>query len=628
MPDRRATIVLRAHHADRTPSLMPPAPTTKPSAPQQVARSLPLLVVPLLAAVVSVHAGWRFGVQVGDTAWLTQRVDDVLSAHPPTLGMPSTLGGGGLDTHHPGPVQFYWLAPWWQLLGHRGIAIGSAAGAAIALTWVGVAARALPGASRWAAVGAQVAVSVGVLTVSLEAFADPWNPFAALAWASLLVVGAARVHAGDRRGWLGVGVAATVAAQLHVGYLPWALVLLAVLAVRAVRHPPSRPSGRSGWIALGAVAVLWLPPLIDLVAGIHNPVLIGRAVLDGDPDAETGPGAVVVAAARALSPLRQAWDPVWITPDVQVAEALAVAGVLVVAALSWRFGRRGHWARPLLAWSGGAAALWMLFATRAPLWEGLLAHSYVRPLWPLGALMWFAIGGVWWDRRPAWLARVAWVPALLLAAWVVTTPRGYVGIDPASRARGAEMVAALPDAPDGGLTLHAEGPVAGSWIAPALTATLDHRDVPNGVGTDVQWDHPRMSTRPTPLRSTACWWTVGIHDPEPDDELLLGPRRPSDAEERRLEHLSQRMTERFGDLEPSRGATYRREHSGLDLVPDEPVEDLVGSGRFAELVLDGLLDGVTLRDPEVAEFVELSRLQQDAWADVVLTASDCQGGPP
>ena len=220
------------------------------------------------------------------------------------------------------------------------------------------------------------------------------------------------------------------------------------------------------------------------------------------------------------------------------------------------------------------------------------------------------------------------MPAVLLAAWVVTTPRGYVGIDPASRARGAELVAALPEAPAGGLTLHAEGPVAGSWIAPAITATLDHRGVPNGVGTDVQWDHPRMSTRPTPLRASSCWWTVGTHEPDDHAELLLGPRRPSDAEVRRLEHLSARMVERFGDLGPSRGARYRREHSGVDLVPDGPVEELVASGRFAELVLDGLLEGVTLRHPEVAEFVELSRLQQELWSDVVLTASDCQGGPP
>jgi hypothetical protein len=357
-------------------------------------------------------------------------------------------------------------------------------------------------------------------------------------------------------------------------------------------------------------------------------VLVGRAVLEGDPDAETGPGAVVVAAARALSPLRQAWDPVWITPDVRVAEALVVVAVLAVAALSWWFGRRGHWGRPLVAWSAGAAVLWMLFATRAPLWEGLLAHSYVRPLWPLGALMWFAVAGVWWDRRPSWLAGAAWVPAVLLAAWVATTPRGYVGIDPASRTLGAELVDALPEAPADGLTLHAEGPVAGSWVAPALTATLDHRGVPNGVGTDVQWDHPKMSTRPTPLRTTPCWWTIGTHDPDPDDEQLLGPRRPTDAEVRRLEHLSERMVERFGDLEPSRGATHRQARTDVELVPDDPVEQLVASGRFGEMVLDGLLEGVSMRDPEVAEFVELSRLQQPLWADVVLTARDCQGGPP
>jgi len=606
---------------------MPPAPTTKPSVPQRALRSLPLLAVPLVAAAVSVHAGWRFGVQVGDTAWLTQRVADVFSSDPPALGMPSTLGGGSLATHHPGPVQFYWLAPWWKVLGHRGIAIGSAAAGGLALTWVGVAAKALPGASRWVAIGAQLAVAVGVLTVSLEGFADPWNPYAALVWGALLVVSAARVHAGDHRGWLGVGIAATVAAQLHVGYVPWTVVLLLVLALRAVGHPASRPSGGSGWLTVGVVGLLWLPPLIDLVVGIHNPVLIARAAFEGEA-AETGPGAVVVAAARALSPRRRAWDPVWITPDVQFVEALTVAGVLFLAALSWSVGRRDHWGRPLLAWSSGGTVLWMLFASRAPLWEGMLAHSYVRPLWPLGALMWFAIGGVWWDRRPAWLAEAGWLPAVLLAAWAITVPRGYAGIDPASRALGDEVVAALPEAPDSGLTLQAEGPVAGAWVAPAITATLDRRGVPNGVGTDPEWDHPMMSTRPTPLRSTPCRWRIGDHEPGEDEVLLLGPRRPAAAEVRRLEHLSQRMVERFGDLEPSRTATFRRERTGTDVVPAEPVEELVDTGQFADLVLEGLIEGASLRDPEVAEFVELSRLQHELWSDVVLTASDCQGGPP
>ncbi|HNG23826.1 MAG TPA: hypothetical protein PLC03_07685, partial [Microthrixaceae bacterium] len=109
--------------------------TIDPDVPAPVTDRLPaavLLVVPLVAAAVSLAASWRFPVTVGDTAWLTQRVADVGAGRWPLVGMPSTIGRGAVATHHPGPLQFYWLAPFWTLAGFRGIVVGTAAAGAAA----------------------------------------------------------------------------------------------------------------------------------------------------------------------------------------------------------------------------------------------------------------------------------------------------------------------------------------------------------------------------------------------------------------------------------------------------------------------------------------------------------------
>lgn len=610
----------------------------------------PLLVVPIAAAIVSLVAGWRFPVQIGDTAWLTQRVADVWSTDPPLIGMPSTLGGGELATHHPGPVQFYWLAPWWQLFGHRGIAVGSAAAAAVALTWIGRAASTLPSAGIHAAVAVQVAVAVGALTISPELFADPWNPFAALPWAVLFVVSAARVHLGDRRGWLGVAVGVSVAVQLHAGYLPWAALMLVALGVATWRRasldqeiPPASPPARARWVAPVAVSgVLWFPPLVDLLFGIHNPVLLLRAALTGD-GADTGPGAVAVAASAALSPLHRAHDAVWIVPDLHTAELLTLVSAVAAIAATWWVSPRERWTRAVLTWSGVGVGVWLVVAARAPLADGLLAHSYVRPLWPLGALLWVAVAAEWWARRPARLAGSWWVPALVLVLWAVVTPRGYVGIDPASRTRGGEVVAALATvpAPVDGLTLHARGPVGSTWIAPSITAALDHRGIPNGIGTHPEWDHPGMSRRPLPLPGTTCEWWVGTDvdlaaagiggngsGSGNGSELVVEARRGTAAEQERLATLERLMIARFASLEPSRLARHRSEHGG-DPIGDRTVGDLVRTGAFADLVVAGLLERATLRDPDVADYVERSYLDHPAWADVVVRSRSCaQGGPP
>ena len=75
------------------------------------------LVLPLLVwAVVLLAGGWG---PHGDTAVEAVRAHDVLGAHTPLLGMPSTSGATvvGVHAHHPGPLQFQLLAPLYALSG-------------------------------------------------------------------------------------------------------------------------------------------------------------------------------------------------------------------------------------------------------------------------------------------------------------------------------------------------------------------------------------------------------------------------------------------------------------------------------------------------------------------------------
>lgn len=239
--------------------------TIDPDVPAPVTDRLPaavLVVVPLAAAAVSLAASWRFPVTVGDTAWLTQRVADVGAGRWPLVGMPSTIGRGAVATHHPGPLQFYWLAPFWTLAGFRGIVVGTAAAGAAALGWLGVLVRSLPRSSTLAAVGVQVAAVFGLFTISTEMLADPWNPYAALPWLAVLLAAAVAVWNGRRVGWWALVVAASVVAQLHAGYLPLVAGVAAVVAVRTWRRPEvHRDPGP------GAVAYRSGRPAVDPPAG-------------------------------------------------------------------------------------------------------------------------------------------------------------------------------------------------------------------------------------------------------------------------------------------------------------------------------------------------------------------------
>ena len=603
-----------------------------------VGRSVLLIVVPVAASLCSLVAAWRFPVMVSDTAWLSQRVADAASGRFPLVGMPSSIGRGALATHHPGPVQFYWLAPWWAIWGFRGIVLGSAAGSAVGLWALGGLARRVSGGSMWVAVLTQVAVAGSVLSISTEILADAFNPFAALVPAAVTVVGAAAVVRRVEGGWPSLLIAGSITAQLHIGFLPWFafLVAVVVIGVSTVKPPPDRPwwsppaepwQVQAGFVLL---ALLWIPPLIDQIGGIGNIGLLAEAAFK--PGAEAaGWRPALVATGVAIDPWHGTLDGPWIPIALTGGQWWSLALAVGAGAVAVIVAPRGHWCRTWLAVSMCALVAWTALASRALPFEGLLPSPYVRTLWPLGALWWVGAAAGMWARVPEGRWRSPAVPIALTVAWVVTIPTGTIGLDPATRTRGAELVEATAGfRSPAGVNVTARNYLTGWFFAPAVTAEMDRRGIPNGIGNEPDWDVASMSDRPQPLGTTEC--RLLIADRRSAAPFLNGPtvaqlpdagRALETSRTQRRNALARSLESRFGRLEPSPLAR---------VAAKEPVDRdwwggdaaaLIRSGRFSDLAANGMIDEVSMRDSDVAEFVELDHLLDPDWSEVGIWSIDC-----
>ena len=169
--------------------------------------------------------------------------------------------------HHPGPLYFYLLAPVYALAGSStpGLSAGALLinlASIVILAWVLVAT-----AGGWltAAVTASMAVYVWRLAPLLV---SPWNPLVVVLPLAALTIVAAAVVSGDY-GLAPLGVAlASFVMQTHLGVVPTALVVSAVLALatrRAAREAIPR-SRRAVITAAAVAAVLWAVPLSEQVS--------------------------------------------------------------------------------------------------------------------------------------------------------------------------------------------------------------------------------------------------------------------------------------------------------------------------------------------------------------------------
>jgi hypothetical protein len=325
-----------------------------------------LLAVPYVAALVrAVDVAWN---PSNDDALIALRVHEVLDGEWPRLGQPSTAEHyTGRDTlRHPGPIQFYLLAPVVALLGtDLGLPLGAATinlSAVLVAAWVvlrragprvALGAAPLIGALAWAQGPVQL-----VDPVSSNMGGIPLLALVALAWAvadgdlRLLPLGAlvlafvAQQHlavfglAGGLGAWMALGVAVTVAGWRRAG----GGHRRGGATARPGRARPAR------WIgAAVAVSVLaWAPVLVDQVAGSGNLVRIVTFAGSSDrPSVGFAAGLRQAARALGLPPLVLRTDltghdllaPV---PAVGWIASLAVLAALVAVAVTGRARQRAR----------------------------------------------------------------------------------------------------------------------------------------------------------------------------------------------------------------------------------------------------------------------------------------------
>jgi hypothetical protein len=343
------------------------------------------VVAVLVAAPVAIAALSLIGrhwYPTGDQAFEMLRVGDVGGRHTPLVGAWSRFGWA-----HPGPWLFWFLAPFYRVLGVGGVLAGVAVINGACLVGAVAVAHRRGGALLAAVVGA--AMSVLVYANDYHRLLDPWNPFVAFFPFVFLLLLVWSVLCGDLVMLPIAVIVGSFTAETHAAYLPLVggLVALATVwcLVAVVRERDRGPGDRSPaarWLVIAAAVgfVAWLPPIIDQLSGGNN--LRNLLAYSRNPnDPTTGWSEAFGIFGTELKPVGP-WitgtdvGPLGFTVGSSVWPALFTLGA--VGALGWVSWRRGNR-------DAGRLAIVVLFATAlavaATARVSGIAFSYVVHWW-------------------------------------------------------------------------------------------------------------------------------------------------------------------------------------------------------------------------------------------------------
>jgi len=365
-----------------------------------------------IAATLAITRHW---MPFSDNAIIAARVRDSLSAHPPTVGMPTTLAAyvDAKVTYHPGPLGFwalaipYWVSGWSPV----GLVVGEAlvnAGSVAGIWWV-----LRRSGSTMVVAGQLVVLAAMILGLGATPLFEPWNATNAILPLTLLLAGTVAVVARGDLGVLPVTVlAGSFAGQAHLSYLAVGLAAVTLLAIGTVGWlaQQRRSFGRTpavrrrtwllvgGSVALGIVA--WIGPLVQEVRGHPGNM---TNVLDGLSTSRfpaAGPGFATRAFASVVGlppPFGTAYSsasfPVLSPSLFDIVRALLP--VVVLAGLGLLVWSRRRWpeARSLVV-AAALAAAGFATAARAPVGAHQVFTYNIRALWPLAAVLWMEVVGV------------------------------------------------------------------------------------------------------------------------------------------------------------------------------------------------------------------------------------------
>jgi hypothetical protein len=466
-----------------------------------------VVVTIAIAMMGAVRDGWQ---PVGDEGAIAVRSYDTLSSNPPLLGASTTLSvAAGDAVSHPGPLQFWLLAPFVQVFGPQGVLIGTSL---INMAWVvAIVAVAWRQAGPWFTLLSATFVAVLASALGGQMLRDPYNPWTAVLPMVLCAFLCWSAISGVRWGLPALVAVASVAAQAHVSFLlvAVALVVAAMVAVvaRAVRDRRRldgddwRRERRGVAWSIGASAVVglicWSGPLIDQFARTGN---LGKLLAaNGSGNEHLGYN---YAKVRLLEMFQ--WPPDWLDrPGTHfwyhlsawdyTTSLATLAGLVALGVWGYRTGERRLARLVVVAVVALAASF---YTTSRIVVEGAayLNVSNRLNLFSSAMVAWLAlVWGIslvarraWRGDRPAllssWVAPVLAVAAVVLAVALVPRALNDAGVadDPQSGYMGPVVYFAdvIADQPGNGPYVIDEGNIfVEAAVEAGLIAQLEARGV-------------------------------------------------------------------------------------------------------------------------------------------------------
>ena len=389
-----------------------------------------LALLPILSAAVVLSQGWR---PTGDNALIGLRVHDVLKGRFPLVGQPSTGEnfGSGVESSHPGPIEFYLIAPFVALLGPTiGLAIGAAAINSAALLGVG-----------WTAFrrGGLELMLIGVLVSTLLARSlggnflhDPVSSNVGATTALLLLFASWSIIAGDLRTTPVFVLAGTFALQDHLSYLGTGAPVVGVSLIigvwwirRTIRYANDSSWLRPRLIASGILGVvLWLPVVWDQFFGSHNISAIIQTFTSGKGDTPgaqaSGVGFAFKRVAEALAPwpiFARKVPPLGYlhTPATHELVGGYLILITVIAFGIWFLRQHRTDLTAMVFVVVAATAAGFYTAMKLPSGAGVKAAN-LRWMWTVSAFTWIALAWLIWNVVPPLFKEVVGVPVLVFAS--------------------------------------------------------------------------------------------------------------------------------------------------------------------------------------------------------------------
>jgi len=322
--------------------------------------------------------------------------------------------------HHPGPLYFYLLAPFYAASGHHTLSLN--AGALV----INIAAVTIAGwclvryASGPLGVAVLAALSLYVYEMA-RLLTSLWNPHVLLLPFAALLLTAAVVSAGELSMLPLMVLLASFAAQTHVGLVPCVAAVSGIAtacgAVRTIRAGrASRVAGPARgprlWIGGSALllVVLWLPPLIEQVKAPASSGNFSAMLHFFGP---SGPREAEIARADAVSlwsatltaPVRFNVEVPWGNAIARVRHnrvvtTLAIIEILLLALAAWWFQRTRRIVDARLAALCALASI-VAFYSVAHIRGGIADHlvAWVTVVGVLNAAVLISAMFTWIDER-------------------------------------------------------------------------------------------------------------------------------------------------------------------------------------------------------------------------------------